>query len=159
MVGCTCNPSPLDHRPGRSGRAIAQACYHVLHPLLPSCSRRTYKGYEEVKVPAAPRAPPPAEGELVAIDSLEDWAQLAFQGYKTLNRIQVGGCALDGSGNGVVGCGAGGSVLIGGAVRTASLCYLDDGWPADLADRPTSAVHGSSLPCSPFRCATHCHPA
>ena len=41
-------------------------------------------------MPAATRAPPPGEGELVTIDQLEDWAQLAFQGYKTLTRIQVG---------------------------------------------------------------------
>ncbi|GFR39795.1 hypothetical protein Agub_g281, partial [Astrephomene gubernaculifera] len=47
-----------------------------------------YKGYEEVLVPAAPRAPPPEEGELVRIADLEEWAQLAFPGYKSLNRIQ-----------------------------------------------------------------------
>ncbi|GIL81339.1 hypothetical protein Vretifemale_10405, partial [Volvox reticuliferus] len=50
--------------------------------------RKTYKGYEEVLVPAAPKAPPPAENELVRITDLDEWAQLAFPGYKTLNRIQ-----------------------------------------------------------------------
>ncbi|PRW32956.1 activating signal cointegrator 1 complex subunit 3 isoform B [Chlorella sorokiniana] len=51
-------------------------------------SRKTYKGYEEVKVPAVrPAAPPPGE-ELVEIEALPEWAQLAFAGYKTLNRIQ-----------------------------------------------------------------------
>jgi hypothetical protein len=50
--------------------------------------RRTYKGYEEVLVPAVkPAAPPPGE-HLVRIDELPEWAQLAFGGYATLNRIQ-----------------------------------------------------------------------
>ncbi|KAL4422681.1 hypothetical protein ABPG75_008878 [Micractinium tetrahymenae] len=50
--------------------------------------RKTYKGYEEVLVPAVkPAAPPPGE-ELVKIGALPEWAQLAFAGYKALNRIQ-----------------------------------------------------------------------
>ena len=43
---------------------------------------RNHKGYEEVLVPAV-KAGAPAPGEaLVRIDELEDWAQLAFEGYK-----------------------------------------------------------------------------
>ncbi|GAX76248.1 hypothetical protein CEUSTIGMA_g3692.t1 [Chlamydomonas eustigma] len=51
-------------------------------------SRKTFKGYEEVHVPPAKSLPPATEGELVKISELEDWAQLPFKGYKTLNRIQ-----------------------------------------------------------------------
>eukprot|EP00775_Hariotina_reticulata_P011233 gene11233-11382_t len=50
--------------------------------------RKTHKGYEEVMVPAVQGLPPPTEGELVPVASLEPWAQSAFSGYKTLNRIQ-----------------------------------------------------------------------
>lgn len=50
--------------------------------------RKTHKGYEEVTVPAAQGLPPPGPDELVPISSLEPWAQAAFPGYKTLNRIQ-----------------------------------------------------------------------
>ncbi len=39
-------------------------------------------------MPPAKALPPPTEGELVSIANLEGWAQLAFKGYKTLNRIQ-----------------------------------------------------------------------
>jgi len=60
-------------------------CYLI---MLMTHACRTYKGYEEVMVPAVQGLPPPAEGELVPIASLEPWAQSAFPGYKTLNRIQ-----------------------------------------------------------------------
>lgn len=51
-------------------------------------SRKTFKGYEEVRVPAVqPGAPPPGERS-VLISELPEWAQLAFAGYKALNRIQ-----------------------------------------------------------------------
>ncbi|KAL0039926.1 hypothetical protein WJX77_011783 [Trebouxia sp. C0004] len=51
-------------------------------------ARKSMKGYEEVSVPAVrPAAPPPGE-ELIKITDMEEWAQLAFAGYKTLNRIQ-----------------------------------------------------------------------
>ncbi|MEW5302418.1 MAG: hypothetical protein WDW36_005207 [Sanguina aurantia] len=50
--------------------------------------RKNFKGYEEVHVPPAAQQPPPGPDELVKIEHLPDWAQLAFQGYKTLNRIQ-----------------------------------------------------------------------
>ena len=46
------------------------------------------QGYEEVEVPAVDPAAllPPAQ--LVEVASMEPWAQSAFKGYKTLNRIQ-----------------------------------------------------------------------
>lgn len=58
-------------------------------PHLPSpFPNRSYKKYEEVLVPAVqPSAPPPGE-VVVRIDELPEWAQLAFGGYKALNRIQ-----------------------------------------------------------------------
>jgi len=43
--------------------------------------RRTYKGYEEVHVPAPPGAPPPAPDELVKISELEDWVQVSWGLY------------------------------------------------------------------------------
>ncbi|GBG84220.1 hypothetical protein CBR_g38192 [Chara braunii] len=56
---------------------------------LPSgSSRKVFKGYEEVHVPPAPVVPMKAEEKLVKISELDEFAQLAFEGYKTLNRIQ-----------------------------------------------------------------------
>jgi hypothetical protein len=40
------------------------------------CVFRTYKGYEEVCVPAPPCAPPPGPDELVKISELDDWVQV-----------------------------------------------------------------------------------
>jgi activating signal cointegrator complex subunit 3 len=39
-------------------------------------------------VPAVQGLPAPGPDELIQIASLEPWAQAAFPGYKTLNRIQ-----------------------------------------------------------------------
>lgn len=39
-------------------------------------------------MPAVQGLPPPEPGELVPIADLEPWAQAAFPGYKSLNRIQ-----------------------------------------------------------------------
>lgn len=39
-------------------------------------------------MPAVQGLPAPGPDELVPIASLEPWAQAAFPGYKTLNRIQ-----------------------------------------------------------------------
>jgi pre-mRNA-splicing helicase BRR2 len=56
-----------------------------------SC-RTTKKGYEEVHVPAL-KPKPYAEGEkLVAISDLPDWAQPAFGGMQSLNRVQSRVC-------------------------------------------------------------------
>lgn len=58
-------------------------------PSLPQGTvRRTFKGYEEVQVPPTPTgARKPGERQ-VMITELPGWAQLAFDGYKSLNRIQ-----------------------------------------------------------------------
>ena len=64
---------------------------------LPAGSVRTQrKGYEEVHIPAL-KPKPFLEGEaLVPIDSLPEWAQPAFAGMRSLNRVQsrVCKCAL-----------------------------------------------------------------
>ena len=44
--------------------------------------------YEEVRVPAAPTASSLPDEEFVPISTLPRWAQLAFKGYESLNRIQ-----------------------------------------------------------------------
>lgn len=50
--------------------------------------RKVLKGYEEVRVPPTPTAPLKPGEHLVEIAELDDFAQTAFEGYKTLNRIQ-----------------------------------------------------------------------
>ncbi|KZV56545.1 hypothetical protein F511_16144 [Dorcoceras hygrometricum] len=50
--------------------------------------RKHYKGYEEVTVPAMPNAPMKPGEKLIEIKELDDFAQAAFHGYKSLNRIQ-----------------------------------------------------------------------
>lgn len=56
--------------------------------LPPGTTRAVHEGYEEIHVPA--REPDPVgEGERsVAIEELDEWAQPAFNGIRTLNRIQ-----------------------------------------------------------------------
>lgn len=51
-------------------------------------TRKAFKGYEEVSVPAVPPAVPPPHETSVLISQLPEWAQRAFQGYTKLNRIQ-----------------------------------------------------------------------
>lgn len=54
-------------------------------------ARKTFKGYEEVHVPATPTAEMLPQERLVKIEEMDEFAQLAFEGYTTLNRIQVRG--------------------------------------------------------------------
>ena len=49
--------------------------------LIKCMGHRAHKGYEEVKVPAQASGSK-ADEKLVMIDELDDWAQVAFQGYK-----------------------------------------------------------------------------
>ncbi|OAE30033.1 hypothetical protein AXG93_3893s1430 [Marchantia polymorpha subsp. ruderalis] len=63
--------------------------YGISGTALPTGSvRKSFKGYEEVKVPATPGATIKPDERLVPISELDDFAQLAFEGIKTLNRIQ-----------------------------------------------------------------------
>ncbi|KAG2787421.1 Activating signal cointegrator 1 complex subunit 3 [Phytophthora cactorum] len=56
---------------------------------LPSSTKRThYKGYEHVFIPAHAKKALGREEKLVAISSLEAFAQTAFHGITTLNRLQ-----------------------------------------------------------------------
>ena len=68
--------------PPGSRRAVPCRTHTLSHTPAapPPRPPRTYKGYEEVLVPAAPKAPPPAEGELVNISDLEEWAQVGGVG-------------------------------------------------------------------------------
>ncbi|KAK9868384.1 hypothetical protein WJX84_004044 [Apatococcus fuscideae] len=50
--------------------------------------RKGHKGYEEVRVPAIATAQPGPGEKMVLIEDLPEWAQLPFDGYKSLNRIQ-----------------------------------------------------------------------
>ncbi|GLJ46147.1 hypothetical protein SUGI_0972180 [Cryptomeria japonica] len=50
--------------------------------------RKTFKGYEEVRVPATEAASMKPGEKLIEITSLDSFAQTAFEGYRTLNRIQ-----------------------------------------------------------------------
>ena len=53
----------------KHGKTIPASCRH-------------YKGYEEVKVPAAKKSTPEPGERVVLIEEMEEWAQLAFSGYK-----------------------------------------------------------------------------
>ncbi|XP_038724943.1 DExH-box ATP-dependent RNA helicase DExH14 isoform X2 [Tripterygium wilfordii] len=50
--------------------------------------RKHYKGYEEVIIPPTPTAPMKPGEKLIEIKELDEFAQVAFHGYKSLNRIQ-----------------------------------------------------------------------
>lgn len=50
--------------------------------------RKHYKGYEEVIIPPTPTAQLKPGEKLIEIKELDDFAQAAFHGYKSLNRIQ-----------------------------------------------------------------------
>jgi len=52
-------------------------------------TRITHKGYEEIRVPAPrDKLPPDSEEPLVPVSALPPWAQPAFAGMSSLNRIQ-----------------------------------------------------------------------
>jgi activating signal cointegrator complex subunit 3 len=50
--------------------------------------RKRYEGYEEVSIPPTPTASMKPGEKLIEISELDEFAQAAFRGYKTLNRIQ-----------------------------------------------------------------------
>lgn len=51
-------------------------------------ARKHYKGYEEVIIPPTPTATMKPGEKLIEIKELDEFAQAAFRGYKSLNRIQ-----------------------------------------------------------------------
>ncbi|KAJ8643830.1 hypothetical protein MRB53_005578 [Persea americana] len=50
--------------------------------------KKYFKGYEEVRIPPTPTAQLKPGEKLIDIKELDDFAQAAFRGYKSLNRIQ-----------------------------------------------------------------------
>ena len=57
--------------------------------LPPGTTRSVHPdGYEEINVPAREPGPIAAGERSVAIEELDEWAQPAFRGISTLNRIQ-----------------------------------------------------------------------
>lgn len=62
--------------------------YHEKRGLPEGTTRKSAQGYEEIHMPAPKRPDAKNSDELIAIDTLESWAQLAFPDTKSLNRIQ-----------------------------------------------------------------------
>ncbi|XP_068653743.1 DExH-box ATP-dependent RNA helicase DExH14 isoform X1 [Aristolochia californica] len=50
--------------------------------------RKHFKGYEEVRIPPMPTAEMKPGERLIEIKELDEFAQAAFHGYKSLNRVQ-----------------------------------------------------------------------
>lgn len=50
--------------------------------------RKQHKSYEEIFVPASNPRPFAENEKLIPISELPKWAQPAFEGFKSLNRIQ-----------------------------------------------------------------------
>ena len=70
------------------GRSHGWFIDKVLLRYSSGTKRTVHTGYEEVFIPPTPTAPLSAGEELVPIASLDEWAQLAFDGMTHLNRIQ-----------------------------------------------------------------------
>ncbi|KAI3955130.1 hypothetical protein MKX01_034159 [Papaver californicum] len=60
----------------------------VVNSLPQGTARKNFKGYEEVSIPATATAQMKPGERLIEIKELDDFAQAAFHGYKSLNRIQ-----------------------------------------------------------------------
>ncbi|CAK8692210.1 U5 small nuclear ribonucleoprotein 200 kDa helicase-like [Clavelina lepadiformis] len=85
--------------------------------------RKQRKGYEEVHVPALKPKPFDDKEKLIAIDTLPKFSQAAFEGFKTLNRVQSKLCktALESDEN-VLLCAPTGA----GKTNVALLCMLKE---------------------------------
>ncbi|KAF1992121.1 Sec63-domain-containing protein [Aulographum hederae CBS 113979] len=68
--------------------------------LPPGSTKRTFKGYEEIHIPAPTSKRDPGEKDL-STDHLPEWARIGFGSSKTLNRIQTKcyPAAFEGDGN------------------------------------------------------------
>lgn len=64
--------------------------------LPPGSTKKSKKGYEEIHVPPPKSSPLASNEKLINISEMESWAQKAFKGAKSLNRIQskVYNCAF-----------------------------------------------------------------
>jgi len=89
--------------------------------LPPGSFRVAKKGYEEVHVPALKAKPFLDQEKLVAIDEIPEWAQSAFGGTNSLNRVQsrVYPCAMFSAENMLI-CAPTGA----GKTNVAMLCML-----------------------------------
>ncbi|XP_045541112.1 putative U5 small nuclear ribonucleoprotein 200 kDa helicase [Papilio machaon] len=89
--------------------------------LPPGSFRKQRKGYEEVHVPALKPKPFEQDETLVAVEKLPKYVQPAFEGFKTLNRIQsrISKAALESDENLLV-CAPTGA----GKTNVALLCAL-----------------------------------
>ncbi|CAL9109847.1 unnamed protein product [Musa acuminata var. zebrina] len=66
-----------------------QGINSILVSALPQGTTRSHRsGYEEVRIPPTPTAAMRPDEKLIEIKELDDFAQAAFRGYKSLNRIQ-----------------------------------------------------------------------
>ncbi|OMO53157.1 hypothetical protein CCACVL1_28841, partial [Corchorus capsularis] len=74
--------SPFDDLIGSGQESL------VVTALPQGTVRKHFKGYEEVIIPPTPTAPMKPGEKLIEIKELDDFAQAAFRGYKSLNRIQ-----------------------------------------------------------------------
>lgn len=75
---------PLDDLIGTGNGLSSQ----LANALPQGTTRSNEQGYEEVKIPPTPTAPMRPDEKLIEISVLDDFAQTAFHGYKSLNRIQ-----------------------------------------------------------------------
>eukprot|EP01135_Chromosphaera_perkinsii_P009183 Nk52_evm18s1671 gene=Nk52_evmTU18s1671 len=50
--------------------------------------KKQFKGYEEIHIPPSAPKPYEANEKLVKIEEMPDWSRIAFEGFKTLNRVQ-----------------------------------------------------------------------
>ncbi|XP_042499431.1 DExH-box ATP-dependent RNA helicase DExH14 isoform X2 [Macadamia integrifolia] len=73
--------SPFDDLVG-SGESLS------VSSLPEGTVRKHCKGYLEVRIPPTPTAPMKPGEKLMEIKELDDFAQAAFHGYKSLNRVQ-----------------------------------------------------------------------
>ena len=55
-------------------------------------TRKVFKGYEEVSVPAQAQKPVGEDERLVEIEEMDEWAQLAFDGKATVLGVQRTAC-------------------------------------------------------------------
>ncbi|XP_024169344.1 DExH-box ATP-dependent RNA helicase DExH14 [Rosa chinensis] len=60
----------------------------AVNALPQGTQRKHHKGYEEVLIPPTPGAQMKPGEKLIEISELDEFAQAAFRGYKSLNRIQ-----------------------------------------------------------------------
>lgn len=94
MLGLHAGPAPghsindtIDHWKDNLAESGTKE-YHEQRGLPSGAVRKYGPSCEEVFLPAAKKMAKAADEELIDIEKLDNWAQLAFEGTKRLNRIQ-----------------------------------------------------------------------